>query len=59
MKNLVFIIIVVIISLNSLADGMLLQPKPELPAFSVAYHTVDVNIDKQIAKTEIDEVFHN
>jgi Ca-activated chloride channel family protein len=59
MKNLLFILILISSTFQLFADGMLLQPRPELPAFSVAYHTVDVNIDRQIAKTEIDQVFHN
>ncbi|MEI6521687.1 MAG: VIT and VWA domain-containing protein, partial [bacterium] len=59
MKNIIFLLILITSSLSLLADGMLLQPRPELPAFSVTYHTVDVNIDRQIAKTEIDQVFHN
>ncbi len=32
---------------------------PVLPAFSVNYHKVKVNIDHQIATTDIDQEFHN
>ncbi|MEI7832442.1 MAG: VIT domain-containing protein, partial [bacterium] len=32
---------------------------PVLPAFGVNYHKVKVNIDRQIATTDIDQEFHN
>jgi len=41
------------------ADGMMLPVRPEIPAFSVKYHRVNVTIDRQIATTEVDQAFHN
>jgi Ca-activated chloride channel family protein len=43
----------------ALADGMLLPMRPEIPAFGVSYHRVEVNIDRQIATTEVDQAFIN
>jgi len=41
------------------ADGMLMPVRPEEPRFSVAYHKVKVDIDHQVASTDIDQAFHN
>ena len=41
------------------ADGMLIPVRPMEPAFTVKYHNVDVTIDRQVATTKIDQVFHN
>ncbi len=49
------------------ADGMLLPHLPErpiapvleVPNFSVRHHRVNVEIKEQIAKTSVDQVFHN
>lgn len=52
---------------EALADGMLIphlpskpiEPIQRIPNFSIKYHKVTVNIDNQVARTEVDQVFHN
>lgn len=42
------------------ADGFMIPiRRPEINAFSVKYHHVDVFIDGQAATTKVDQVFHN
>ena len=42
------------------ADGFMIPIRqPEINAFSVKYHHVDVLIDGQAATTKVDQVFHN
>ncbi|OPZ88032.1 MAG: von Willebrand factor type A domain protein [bacterium ADurb.Bin429] len=43
----------------ALADGMLLPVRPEVPAFGVSYHRVNVTLDRQVATTEVDQAFLN
>lgn len=42
------------------ADGFMVPVhQPEVNAFSVKYHHVDVSIDGQAATTKVDQIFHN
>ncbi len=50
----------VICAIPAAADGFMLPVRqPEVNAFSVKYHHVDVFIDGQGATTKVDQVFHN
>lgn len=46
-----------------MADGFIRpippHPDPQIQAFAVKYHHVTVTIEKQVARVEIDQVFHN
>lgn len=48
----------------ALADGVLIPVQPReviepIPGFSIKYHRVKIDIDGQVAKTEVDQVFIN
>ncbi len=55
------------VGLPAYADGFLLPhlpnhsiaPLPELPNFAIKYHKVDVEINHPLARTRVDQVFHN
>ena len=57
--SLIIILIIALWAQKALSDGMLIPVRPEAPAFSVKYHRVNVNIDQQVARTKIDQVFRN
>ncbi|MBI3923310.1 MAG: hypothetical protein HY318_17955, partial [Armatimonadetes bacterium] len=41
------------------SDGMMVPVRPEVPPFSVSYHRVKVEIDRQVATTDIDQAFRS
>ncbi len=46
-------------TLAALADGFMVPVRPEVPAFSVRYHKVNVRLERQIATTQVDQAFQN
>lgn len=54
------ILVLLITCASAWADGFMIPVhQPEINAFSVKYHHVDVAIDGQSATTKVDQIFHN
>lgn len=59
LANIIIILISVFCVQEAFSDGVLIPVRPDAPAFAVKYHRVKVNIDNQVAQTDIDQVFRN
>lgn len=65
MKRILVLICLILLTPSlTLADGVLIPVQPPeiiepIPGFSIKYHRVKIEIDSQVARTEVDQVFIN
>ncbi len=60
LSSITLIVILLAVCAAAWADGFMVPVhQPEINAFSVKYHHVDVFVDGQAATTKVDQIFHN